>query len=197
MVEENLVARAVITHLERLRALEGKLRAVHETIRGIGSADLFQSDMLALAATLLEYRPDVVVELGRGWGTSTALFRLMALPTISICRTRYWLDQTIVALEAMYPMDWTEGVTAIVGEIAAQDYPQLLGAAQRIFIFWDAHGFDIADVVIAQLLPSLVGRQVLVACHDLRAADILSVTNRMEEKASGGVSKNRTVLFFE
>jgi hypothetical protein len=167
MGEDKFVARAVITHLDRLRAVEGQLRAVHETVGRIGTADLFRSDMLALAATVLEYRPDIVLELGRGWGASTALFRLIGFPTISICQTKLF-DLTMAALAATHPIDWTEGITAIVGKIEAQDYRKLLGSSRRIFIFWDAHGFDVADIVLGRLLPDLVGHQVLVACHDLR-----------------------------
>ena len=125
-------------------------------------------DWISLACTALEFQPDLVLELGRGMGTSTALFQFFGFPVISTCRTRNWLDQTMPALASIHAIDWGTNVTAIVGEIADQDYEALTQGANRVLLFWDAHGYEIADTVLAKILPMLAGREVLVACHDLR-----------------------------
>lgn len=164
----DFVALAVTTHLSELQAREKTHRALYAVFQKLGDPGLLWSDWIALAATLLSYRPATIIELGRGHGASTCLFRFLGFPTISICRTNNWQVATIPLLHDVEPIDWHDGVTAIIGEIAHQDYAGLIGASPRVVIFWDAHGYDVADVVLGDILPILAGREVMVVCHDIR-----------------------------
>lgn len=164
----DFVAQAVTTHLSELQGREKTHRALYAVFQKLGDPGLLWSDWIALAATLLSYRPATIIELGRGHGASTCLFRFLGFPTISICRTNNWEVATIPLLRDVEPIDWHDGVTANIGEIAHQDYAALIGASPRVLIFWDAHGYDIADVVLGDILPILAGRKVMVVCHDIR-----------------------------
>jgi hypothetical protein len=76
-------------------------------------------------------------------------------------------------LELCEEFDWAHGVIAIIGEIISyesligQQYEARILNARRILIFWDAHGYEVADIILSIILPKLYGREVLIACHDL------------------------------
>jgi hypothetical protein len=62
---------------------------------------------------------------------------------------------------------WFVPLTAIEGNILNQDFTQSLADAGRVLLFWDAHGFDVAEVVLGKILPKLIARHHLVAVHDV------------------------------
>jgi hypothetical protein len=161
-------AEAVVAQHSAVVALRGQIALICDVVSGVGAIDLLLSDFPSLAAMALQFRPDVTLELGRGWGASTSLFRSLDIPIVSICRSNEWPSIVAPALEARSPVGWTRGVNAVVGEIADQPYERLIGDAQRVLLFWDAHGYDIASVVLGTILPLLHGREVLVVCHDMR-----------------------------
>jgi len=190
----DFVARALIDHLPELRANEHTHRALYATFQRVGDPGLLWSDWIALAAALLSYRPARVLELGRGYGTSTCLFRLLNFPTVSICRTSYWQDSTMELLRDAETIEWGSGLSAIVGEIAGQDYPALIGDSPRILLFWDAHGYDVADVVLGDILPALAGREVMVVCHDMRDSRYFSEAHRYAGARLWRGQENETTL---
>lgn len=161
------VAGAVADHLTDLHKHEARHRALYGAFQQFGAPDLLWSDWLSLFATTSACRPDLVLEFGRGYGTSTAAFRFAGARVISICRSNIW-PHTVEALREIEPIDWTNDVEAIVGEIAGRDYSALVGEAKRVLIFWDAHGYDVAEVILSQVLPACAGREVMVICHDMR-----------------------------
>jgi hypothetical protein len=167
MAPDNLVADAALQYQAWLHDHKPILERLHDVIATLGESGLLRGDMFTLAAAVKGWQPDLVLELGRGLGTSTALFRYLDIPVISICRSSYW-DRTAEVLADMEPINWKRGVNAIIGEIADQDYRLLLDAPARPMIFWEAHGYDVADAVFNGILPILNGRDVLVACHDMR-----------------------------
>lgn len=124
--EVGFVAEAVATHRSAVSRFVHEFAPIWEAIGGIGSNDLMRSDIPSLVAALLQFKPDFVLELGRGWGTSTALFRMLEVPTISVCRSNEWVSTVAPALENRTGKDWTSGVDAIVGEIREQDYTAIL-----------------------------------------------------------------------
>lgn len=168
MTPNNLVARGALHHQAWLRDHEPVIERLYQGFAALGDSGLTKGDMLTLAAAAREYQPGLVLELGRGLGTSTSLFRYLEIPVVSICRLSDWQDRTLAMLAEIEPIDWAAGVNAIIGEIADQDYHSLLEGAVRPMIFWDAHGYDVADIVFSRILPALAGRSALVACHDMR-----------------------------
>jgi hypothetical protein len=168
MLDANFVAQAVVSHRDRLVALEPQIDLIMSVIREFGEPDMLRSDMRSLSALVIEYAPDLILELGRGWGTSTALFRTLGVPVISVCRSNEWFDFTAPALERAMPIGWGNGLNAILGEITEQDYATLIGGASRVLLLWDAHGYQVASTVLSEILPLRHGSDTLVVCHDMR-----------------------------
>ena len=120
----------------------------------------------------LGFRPDLIVELGRSKGNSTALFcqaaaRLGTTRVMSLCNSKDWHDETLPKLSALVPPGWLDRLDARTTDILDVDYEQLLGGSQRVLLLWDAHGFEIAEVVLGRILPLLAGRSHLVLMHDI------------------------------
>jgi len=63
-------------------------------------------------------------------------------------------------------------------DILTADYADILGDHQRVLLLWNAHGFDIAEVVLGEILPRLFGREHFVIMHGI-------IDNR-----HGGVSRS-------
>jgi hypothetical protein len=127
---------------------------------------------LQLYALCREYRPDVVIELGRGYGNSTCVFasaieangggQLMSFDLDSL-----WHELTVPKLMTNGFAKIVSRVDARTQDIATVDFGQLVGDAKKVFVFWDAHGWEAADGVLCRLMPAIAGRKHLVACHDV------------------------------
>lgn len=131
------------------------MRKVHTVLGQIyqNSCGLPWVDWLSIAASALAFAPDLVVELGRGVGTSTALFSYLRFPVVSICNTNLWTPVTVPRLSTVLLLDWSQSVRAIVGDINEQDHRELVEGANRVLLFWDAHGYAVAETVLSRLLP--------------------------------------------
>lgn len=120
----------------------------------------------------LAFQPELVLELGRGRGNSTALF-CQAIATlghgqiVSLCRSGDWATLTAPRLATVVGPRWFDPLDAQVTDILTADYASILGNHQRVLVVWDAHGFDIAEVVLGEILPRLLDRTHLVLMHDI------------------------------
>ena len=56
------------------------------------------------------------------------------------------------------------------GDILTFDFQPVLEAARRILVFWHAHGFDVAECILGELLPRIADRPHVVIMHDLMDA---------------------------
>ena len=127
---------------------------------------------LQLYALCLEYRPDLIIELGRGYGNSTCVFASAVESAghgklISFDLDTLWHDLTLPKLNAAGFSAIAARVDARTQDIATVDFPALVGGAQKIFVFWDAHGWEAADGVLCRLMPTIALRDHVVACHDV------------------------------
>lgn len=137
-------------------------------------SDLWVSQFTQLMATALEFSPDLILELGRGWGNSTCAFteaanQLAHIPcrVVSLCLSDDWEVRTLPRLKTVVPDSWLLPLEALRTDILTFDFPAALAGAKRVFLFWDAHGFEIAESVLSRILPEMAGRTHLVAMHDL------------------------------
>ena len=127
-----------------------------------------------LMATTLEFGPDLIVELGRARGNSTCVFteaanrlRLGPKRVLSFDLYDNWSQWTVPRLRADLPESWFTPLSALQENILTFDFRSALADAKRVLIFWDAHGFDVAECVLGAVLPELVDRSHLVLMHDL------------------------------
>lgn len=132
---------------------------------------LFQAAQLF--ALTLEFEPDLILELGRGFGNSTCVFTEAAhrLPNpcriISLGDCASWDHKTVPRLRSVADDDWFRPLDAPIGDILAVDFEKILIGAKRVLIFWDAHGFDLAEYVLGTLLRLVSDRPHIVALHDM------------------------------
>lgn len=136
-------------------------------------SDLLPYQWAQLMAAALEFAPDLIIELGRGKGNSTCAFTEASHLSgggwriLSLCLSDSWERETLPRLRKLVPGDWFKPLEALRADILEFNYQKALGAARRVLIFWDAHGFDIAECVLGEILPIVAPIEHLVIMHDL------------------------------
>jgi hypothetical protein len=132
--------------------------------------DLGPPQWLQLAAFALDYQPDLIIELGRGYGNSTTLFMEVAnqlgdCRVISLCNSHAWRKKTRRKLARECDGPWFSA-----GEIREVDILRTaldLEGSERCLVFWDAHGFGVAEWVLGHLLPRLSLGSQRIVLHDM------------------------------
>jgi hypothetical protein len=136
-------------------------------------------------SVVLGFKPDLIVELGRARGNSTVLFchaasRLGGTRVVSLCDSKDWVDETLPRLTAIVPAGFLDRLDARRTNILDVDYQQLFEGSGRVLLLWDAHGFEIAEVVLGQILPIIADRPHLVLMHDISDTRYVSVSRSYE-----------------
>lgn len=156
-----------------------ELLPAFRTLRRIinSPGDLFLHQWVELAAVVLDYEPDLIIELGRGDGNTTACFleainRLgghQKCQLLSLCRQPNWREQTRGRIEQSFAPsdDWFAPGIIEETEITDFDIKPHLNGASRCLVFWDAHGTEVAEWVLSELMPPLSSRSHRVIMHDL------------------------------
>jgi hypothetical protein len=148
----------------------GKLEALAAAVGWPNDLEPFQ--WAQWYATTLAFQPDLILELGRLHGNSTALFcqalhRLGHGAVVSLCDSDVWETVTRPRIEPIVPPEWLARLYALRANILEVDYPSLLGRARRVLVLWDAHGFEVAETVLGGILPCLAAKDHLVLIHDV------------------------------
>jgi hypothetical protein len=144
-------------------------------------------------AYALEFQPDLILELGRSYGNSTCAFIEVAhllgvrrCRVLSLCLAETWERETLPKVQPLMPADWLAPLRALREDIVTFDFRTALAGARRILIFWDAHGFEVAECVLGRLLPEIADRPHVVAVHDMSDARYSSA---MDQYGSSGLWK--------
>lgn len=149
----------------------GRVLALSQAVNH--SSDLWPYQWAQLMAAALDYEPDVILELGRGQGNSTCAFAEASnlkqgqMRVLSLCLSDNWERVTLPRIRSIVPKDWFRPLEALRVDIMDFDYEMVLSDSERVLIFWDAHGYDIADCVLGQILPVVAKIEHLVIMHDL------------------------------
>jgi hypothetical protein len=146
-----------------------------QSINRFSDLSLFQwAQLMAMA---LEFHPDLILELGRLKGNSTCAFteaaNLLAPHSsrvLSICNSPDWGVETRPRLGRILPATWFEPLTTEKADILTFDFARVLAGANRVLIFWDAHGFEVAECVLGGILPLIATRPHVVIMHDMSDA---------------------------
>jgi hypothetical protein len=154
---------AISEDRDLLRALIGATRAAR---------DLTPPQWAQWYSVALGFRPDLIVELGRAKGNSTALFcqaasRLRGTRVVSLCNSKDWDTESLPRVKKVVPAGWLDPLDARTTDILDVDYEQLFAGAARVLLLWDAHGFEIAETVFGRILPLIADRAHLVLMHDI------------------------------
>jgi cephalosporin hydroxylase len=134
--------------------------------------DLELCQWVQLLSFSLEYNPDLILELGRGKGNSTCVFteaanHLPGCKVVSVCNSKDWDKLSVPRVREVVPDNWFDPLTILRADILRLDYRQILEGGERILLFWDAHGFEVAECVLGGVLPLLADRDHLVLMHDI------------------------------
>lgn len=160
------------------------LASGRERIQGLKQAvgrsvDLGAAEWMQLLAYTLEFAPDLILELGRGYGNSTCVFteaanRLGAerCRVLSICLSNDWHERTVTRVRGVVPDAWFAPLEALQANILDVELRirKELAAARRVLIFWDAHGYDVAECILGRFLPLIADRPHVVLVHDMSDA---------------------------
>ncbi len=135
-------------------------------------SDLYLYQWVQFTTTALEFKPDLILELGRGRGNSTCAFNEAAqyiegCEVVSICNSEDWEKLTYRRVRKVVPSEWFNSLRIISGDILQMNYDEILEGKNRILLLWDAHGFDVAECVLGTVLPLLVDKQNFVIMHDI------------------------------
>ncbi len=120
----------------------------------------------------LGFAPDLIVELGRGRGNSTAVFlqaaaRLGGTRVVSLCQSYDWAGTVAARVARAVEPRFFDNLDMRMTDILVEDYDEVFGNARRVLLLWDAHGFEVAEFVLGDILPRLMGREHLVIMHDI------------------------------
>lgn len=156
---------AIVEAKERLLALSAAIDK---------PGDLLPHQWAQLYAMTLEFKPDLVLELGRGHGNSTCAFteaanRLGGVSVLSLDTDPLWSSK-LARLRQVVPEAWFGPLRAPLADILSFDYATAFASAKRVLVFWDAHGYDVAECVLGGILPLLQAKEHLVVMHDLSDA---------------------------
>ena len=155
-----------------------KIAASRDRILALSEAvghpyDLWPYQFAQLMAAVLDFRPEVVLELGRGYGNSTCAFAEAAhqsgggIRVVSVCNSEEWSTVTVPRLRQVVSKEWFKSVQAIRGDILQFDYGKALSGVRSAMLFWDAHGFEVAECVLGGILPLFAPVDHVVLMHDL------------------------------
>jgi len=139
--------------------------------------DLAAYQWAQLLAITLDFKPDLILELGRLSGNSTCMFTEAAnllgaqnCSVISLCLTDDFQKKTLPKVLRVVSEEWLKPLQALKCDILFFNYEKALKDYNRILVFWDAHGYEVAECVLGKILPLIADRPHLVIMHDLSDA---------------------------
>lgn len=138
-----------------------------------------------------DFKPDLIVELGRGYGNSTCamafaakLLRPEPCRIVSLCLADSFRTVSLPHLRAnLNDASLLDCVEALETDILSFDFAPLIASAKRVFIFWDAHGFDVAQTILAGLMQHLQDRLHVAIIHDMADLDAFPAQFRGFDRA--------------
>lgn len=148
------------------------LRQLYEAVNR--PIDLRFTEWLKLYALVLEFSPDLIIELGRAYGNSTCVLTEAVnksgkgkVVSIDYDGGKLWQNETLPRLQKLIDVQWRDKLTIVHEDIMKIDFTEITRQAQRILLFWDAHGLELAQYIIAHLFPLLQKKEHLIVMHDI------------------------------
>jgi len=136
--------------------------------------DLGLGQWVQLYAFCLEFAPDLIVELGRGYGNSTCVFteaanRLGRARVVSVGydSERGWATRTAPRVGAEVNPEWFKVLEILHQDILETDLGAIFATGKRVLLFWDAHGRELALYLLGRALPHLESKEHVVVVHDI------------------------------
>jgi len=156
-----------------------RILALYEAVDRPTYMSLFQAAQLM--AFVLEFAPDVILEIGQSAANTTCVFteaanrlkphrcRVLSLGSA----TGVWEEGIPPTVSRIVPESWFEPLQVFQTDILELDYSQALEGYEKILVFWDEPGYEVAECVLGQILPIIASRPHVVIMHDLSDARYL------------------------
>lgn len=165
-------AKAFWNQREKIASSRDRLR---ELCKAVGrTVDLSPSQWAQLMASAVEFKPDIILELGRGYGNSTCAFTEAAnllkpkpCKVLSLCISGNWHKRTLINVQQIMENSWFAPLEALQTNILTFDFKSVLENYDRILVFWDAHGYDVAEYILGTIIPEIADKPHLVVVHDM------------------------------
>ena len=156
---------------EAIAAAQERLTALHEAVGHAAVQSL--AEMSRLYSIVLEYQPDLIIEVGRLSGNTTvvlteAAHQLENTPDVkSYCLTNVWQETTVPKLASLTDEAWFAPLDAQQINVFDVDMRAVLGDSKRVLFLWDAHGWKVAEYMLGVVLSLLRERDHLMMIHDI------------------------------
>lgn len=158
-------------HRKELIVSKKHLKELNEAVNR--PIDFAFHEWIKLYTLVLEFSPDLIIELGRGYGNSTCIFteainKIGKGKVVSIgYDNQSWEKFTVPSLQKLVNPQWFDKLDIMQQDIMKTDFTEMTQPAQRILLFWDAHGTELAQYVLSHLFPLLQKKEHLIIMHDV------------------------------
>jgi len=193
MAQHFSAARAIVDGRAELEETLPQLRALRDCLHAAtgGPRDFVNQQWLQLISVVNAFKPDLIIELGRGYGNSTCAFALAAkmlgspsCRILSLCLADSFATISRPYIEANFPdPSLFSRLDVRTGDIQAFDFAPHIANAERVFVFWDAHGYDLAQAILSNLFRLLEHKPHLAVVHDM--ADLKYMDSNLRRYDSG------------
>jgi hypothetical protein len=172
------LATALWNKRQAISRAKERLTMLHGVVDSPDDLDL--GTIIQLYAFCLEFAPDLIVELGRRYGNSTCVFTQAAneLGNTKVLSVDYdpgWSNRTVSRLKKAVSPAWFDPLLVLKEDILKINFSEIFASGNRIFFYWDAHGADLAEYVLAEALPHLRHKRHIVVVHDITDARFFNV----------------------
>lgn len=166
------IAAALSRQSEALRAATPTLMELRTQVAWPN--DLSLAQWLHLYAMTRDFAPDLVLELGRGYGNSTAAFtqavndqRHGSVVSVSHDGERAWATRTAPKVASSVGTRWFDRLEIREMDIFALDFDDLLAPTERVIVWWDAHGDELARHLLTRMMAPLKEKDHVICVHDV------------------------------
>ncbi|AZN38506.1 hypothetical protein [Paenibacillus albus] len=168
-----MAAEALYKQMPALTSMKNRASELHSVVDYSGDLSLFQ--WIQMTAIALEFKPDLILELGRGKGNSTCMFTEVThaldneCDVVSICLSNAFEMETKKKLHdtGLANGEWFARMHTYQQDILTFPYEDLFENYNRVLVFWDAHGYSVANCVLGKILPLLERKNHLIMMHDI------------------------------
>jgi hypothetical protein len=163
---------------QQREAIRGATGRIQQLIDRVGApSDLNAGQWAQLYAVALDFAPDLIIDLGRGYGNATCALTDAAnqlggtrVASIGFRDDHVWAYRTEPRLRNVLPSTWFDAVEIIEQDVRRVDFQLLYGSAKRILMFWDMLGYGVSRYILEHALPLLCSREHLVIVKDVTDA---------------------------
>ena len=172
----NFTQSILINHKDDINKNLKRLKLLKNLIND--NVNLSFTQFALLYGAVLEFKPDLILEFGRAKGNSLAallqgVYEIKNCSIESFCLSNYWQD-VFKKIKPHVESDWHNCVNIHTIDLTKINFEPVVKNKKKILIWWDAHGYEVAQHIFSSLMPLLMDKQHLVLIHDAYDARCLN-----------------------